>query len=275
MNLALIGDIHANDYALQSILTDVRDYSLSNPLDSIVFFGDLLTYGVRVQETLALVNSARYIAKTKFLLGNHDNAYLQFSRGKLPDDFDKLPDKSKESFAYTQRLLEALDLELRINFQHYFVEGKCYLAHATHKRIDYDSIKWPYINTLNEHRAESRLLSERGFTCGIYAHTHRECVYNPQEDSLLDHKFIAGKQYIVPKDSGRAFVFNIGGPGQPRVGAGKNSGYISWTLVRVNEDESIKVVNRPCFYDKFMQLRALESSGLSSDTSAWLGSFFG
>jgi len=69
MKIAFISDIHANLYAFESVLKDVKK---ERP-DQIVFLGDASTLGMRPVETLDLLQSL----KCECIMGNHDEFMIE------------------------------------------------------------------------------------------------------------------------------------------------------------------------------------------------------
>ena len=71
--IAVIGDVHSNSLALKASLKSIFRYEfLFSPVDTIVLMGDLMTYGVRPNETLDVVSELLSSRTVKLLLGNHD-----------------------------------------------------------------------------------------------------------------------------------------------------------------------------------------------------------
>ena len=81
---AVIGDVHSNVLALKACLQSINEYETTHsPIDTIVFMGDLLTYGVRPNETLYAVSEVASSRDVKLILGNHDQLYINlFSNGR-------------------------------------------------------------------------------------------------------------------------------------------------------------------------------------------------
>lgn len=66
MRFAVIGDIHSNIYALESVIEDIRE----KKVDFIVSTGDLVGYLPFPNEVIELIRKERVVA----IQGNHDQA---------------------------------------------------------------------------------------------------------------------------------------------------------------------------------------------------------
>lgn len=65
MKIAFISDIHANIYAFESVLKEIK----KEKVDRIIFLGDASTLGMRPSESLDLLKSL----KCDCIMGNHDD----------------------------------------------------------------------------------------------------------------------------------------------------------------------------------------------------------
>ena len=85
--IVILSDVHGNARALRAALVQ----ALRDPIDHLVFLGDLLTYGHDVQEVLDLVNEAQTKHDAVLLIGNHDQLYFDIAKGDSPY-LDTLPE---------------------------------------------------------------------------------------------------------------------------------------------------------------------------------------
>ena len=108
MNYAVVGDIHANIFALDACLDSLKKFQNNQnfKLDKIIFIGDLLTYGTHINDTLEKLISFSLKNNVEFILGNHDEMYHQLIVREESSYFAKLPERIKLSVDLT---LEKLD----------------------------------------------------------------------------------------------------------------------------------------------------------------------
>lgn len=84
MKIAFISDIHANIFAFESVLKDIK----KERVDRIIFLGDASTLGIRPVESLDLLQSL----KCDCIMGNHDDFMVdpakiyQYTKDKLVID---------------------------------------------------------------------------------------------------------------------------------------------------------------------------------------------
>jgi len=162
VRVAVISDIHANSLALKACLVQVKALKV----DQLVILGDLLTYGVDVNETIDLV-CAEVDNGAVAVMGNHDKMYLGLAGGQA-DYYDKLPDWLRESVALTYEKLNLNQFE-HIPWQQEYERGKVLMAHAN----PFGSGDWTYLNSEHEISRARTTLELRGFDVGVFGHTHR------------------------------------------------------------------------------------------------------
>jgi len=213
MRLAIVGDIHANAGALRGALAQIDRQGC----DQLILIGDLLTYGVDVEETLELVATRISRGRAMLLRGNHDALYDDLLAGQKTGYFSRLPDWIRDSVEWTQaRLSPALWSQLR--FHDEVVQQNLLLSHAN----PFGAGRWDYLNTEEEHLAAVAALQGRGFQAGVFGHTHRVKCFQYAGDQ--GGFFTAASGDLDPK---KHYVFNAGSIGQPRDRADPNP-YVLW-----------------------------------------------
>lgn len=202
MRLAIVGDIHANAGALRGALAQIDGQGC----DQLILLGDLLTYGVDVEETLELVAARLMRGRTVLLRGNHDALYEDLLAGEKGGYVSRLPDWIRDSVEWTQaRLSPALWSQLR--FHDEVARQNLLLSHAN----PFGAGRWEYLNTEGENLAAVSALQRRGFQAGIFGHTHRvKCFQHAGDQGGF---FAAASGDLDP---GKLYVFNAGSVGQPR-----------------------------------------------------------
>lgn len=236
MRIAVISDIHANGRALVAARSDIERESP----DLIVVLGDILTYGVDVQQVLAGIHDI--VASGGILvMGNHDEMYIQLGDGNA-DYYRRLPDWIRESVDFSRARFSAEDFRLLPWVYEYEAEGMLF-AHAN----PFGPRDWTYLNSDALRVAARSRLASRGLSLGVFGHTHR---------AFTDF-------------SPNVRLANPGSIGQPRDALGTST----WLLIDYSA-EAATLNLKPVTYDVLSHVSGLRNSGLSGPTSERLVSFF-
>lgn len=228
MRFAVIGDIHSNKFALESVLEDINN----NKVDFIVSTGDLVGYLPFVNEVIDMIRANRVLV----VQGNHDK---RIADSEVVDD-DTINTLSEEeiqssaSSAFTnwiirednRRYLKNLPSQLRIDCNGF----KAVVVHGSHRSINeylYDDKE-----VLEPLSAE---LDEDIIICG---HTH-----------LPYHSVINNKHFI-----------NAGSVGKPKHGDSKAAYVIITVDGQKVESEIVKVS-----YDLESMIKAIECNKMISN----------
>ncbi len=186
--LVFISDIHSNVEALKAVLADIsqKGYSLAD----VYCLGDLVGYGPRPNETLALLRQCGIVS----VLGNYDEAvgfYLPNCGCNINSENEKL--RTQNSLAWTanhtsddhkeylRELEEQISLEL--------TGRRILLTHASPFAIN----EYVFENDLE---LQKEIASENDEDIVIFGHTH-----------LPYYKSVGGKMFI-----------NVGSVGKPKDG---------------------------------------------------------
>jgi diadenosine tetraphosphatase ApaH/serine/threonine PP2A family protein phosphatase len=193
LRVAVISDIHANLHALEAILEAID----ADPPDELWCLGDLVGYGPRPNEVVALVQER---AKVN-LIGNHDLGVL----GNL--DLDEFSPDAAASARWTQTVL--LD-EHRAYLESLSSSAKMDSAELYHASPR-DPV-WEYVITEEAARAALELTVAPVILVG---HSHIALAITLEDGRLEGDLAPAGSE--VDLQSGR-WLFNPGSVGQPRDG---------------------------------------------------------
>jgi predicted phosphodiesterase len=251
-------DIHANAPALRAALEIAR----RGPMDRLLVLGDLLTYGLDVNETLDLVEEAQERDGAVLLLGNHDQLYLDMEAGRL-DYYLGLPDWLRESVEYTMRLFDVRRLASRLHWLEETILGDVLFAHAN----PYPFGDWSYVDTDVDAARAAIALGHRGLVAGVFGHTHRRRLYVETEDGTS--RSLEPRATSTVSTDGARLVVNPGSIGQPRDGSPRSS--------------MVRLVRGPGFlrsefvdvdYDVAALVERLQTAPLSLATRERLASFF-
>ncbi len=190
---AILGDIHANIDALDTVVEDAR----SNSVTDFLSVGDIVGYNAAPSECIKTVRDLG----CRVVRGNHDH-YVSSSRVSL-DDFQPL---AANVIEWTRRQLTAGEIEWLAGLPLTDVVGGFTLVHATLDMPDH----WGYV--FNSLDAESSLTYQKTQIC-FHGHTHVPIVYEKAPDGVLH----AEPGDITPS-FGRKLFINTGSVGQPRDG---------------------------------------------------------
>lgn len=254
-SIVVLSDLHANATALRAALVEVRALAP----DRIIVLGDLLTYGVDIDETLTIV--AELAANgAPVLLGNHDKLYLDLAANDRAY-FDKLPDWLRESAEQTLRALDDRWFARPFAFVDEYVIGDWLFSHANPFGVP----DWTYLNHPPEITRAAEVLRARGMRGGVFGHTHRRRAYRYADGALdrLDETFAR-----AASDDG-TFVINPGSVGQPRGDDGRPS-----FLHLVLDSGSVRGRLVPFDFDTSAHIGRIEATTLSETTKTALTRYF-
>lgn len=257
----VLGDLHANAAALRRALelgTRLAAAADAGPARWVVL-GDLLTYGLDVDEVLDEVESLCERTGAVVLRGNHDQLYFDLAAGDRTY-YDTLPDWIRESIDATYARLDAARFAARFAWRSEHVVGDVLYSHASPFGPD----DWRYLSTQVEFAAATRKLTERQFRIGVFGHVHRHRCLVTSSDGA--ERFGAGDVEIAATD--RA-VLTAGSVGQPRDRGAAGSFVMIRTHADVHHVERVEID-----YDVDAHLRTVTASTLSDATKARLARFF-
>jgi predicted phosphodiesterase len=274
--LAVIGDIHSNALALRAALRSIADYESNfSAIDSIVFLGDLLTYGVQPEETLGLIKDLALLRPSVVVLGNHDQMYIDFLTSSSSAYYNKLPGWIKESVDFNLARLDA-DLFLSIDFVPYFFCNDAIVSHANFSALASGHVDWSYVNTMEDHLEQLLLLARMRSRLGILGHTHRSRCFSLEPPSESDIFQCCVGRLIQPDiqmslSCYPCSILNAGSIGQPRDSLSSSP---SWLLIEFEESMDINATFVSFDYDIEAHLKDVSCSVLTDSCIRKLHSFF-
>lgn len=274
--IAVIGDIHSNDLALRACFRSIAEYESNfSAIDTIVFIGDLLSYGVHPEETLCLFNEIVLSRPTVTVLGNHDQLYVELLTNSASAYYDSLPSWIKESVDFNLARIDA-ELFLSIDFVPHYLYCDVIFSHANFSALDSDAADWSYVNTLQEHLAQLLILAERRVRLGVLGHTHRSRCFSLRSSRVSDKTENCVSRVIqldaqMNLSGYQCSIANAGSIGQPRERSRPDP---AWLLIEF-EDLSVTKVTFVSFeYSIETHLNDISGSELSLSCIRRLSSFF-
>lgn len=218
MRYALLGDIHGNTEALETVLAAVR----SEKVDKIVCLGDIVGYGAEPAKCLEIIMDL----KCDVIAGNHDWAAV----GKL--SIDCFNAYAKAAALWTRDQLSPThceflaNLPLTISYDHFAV------AHGTFHQPE----AFNYIQTVFDAQQSFAALKKMNARLGFLGHSHVPVGFFDTDPITytLDPE--------IPVDEEVAVIVNAGSVGQPR----DENNKASWALL--DSDSKLVTIKR-CEYD--------------------------
>ncbi len=258
MRLVVLADIHANATALKAALkiADNKGY------DRIVFLGDLLTYGVDIEETLELVYDRLMRQAAILIRGNHDALYQDLLNSGN-SYYNLLPTWIRESVDWTMCRIP-LDLWFKLEFKNEFVVQKTLLSHAN----PYGYPNWQYLNTNVECANAVEELRAHGLDVGVFGHTHRAKWFR---SNYANSGFILNQSGTL--DCRATHILNAGSVGQSREIKSTLSSLI-WINIPDDFEGDPDFEIEYFSWDVGRHVERLKISNMSRSTLIQLGAFF-
>jgi putative phosphoesterase len=202
MRIGIVSDTHSNEHALRSVLEHMNSVGV----DKKVHLGDIVGYGPRPNETLALtLEHFNYIIK-----GNHDYAC---EREENTWGFNPM---AKEAIEWTVNKLSKEEIEVLTNLPYAQNIGDTMFVHG--------SPYSPFDYMVDENDAKLAF-SNDDFQVAFVGHTHAPFVWyeksidKPEFENtlVLNNYGIIGAYEVLLSNKGRTII-NVGSVGQSRDG---------------------------------------------------------
>lgn len=188
---AILGDIHGNLEALETVLADAKERGAS----SYVCVGDIVGYNANPSECLAKIQELNCVC----VRGNHDH---YCSHDECLDDFHPL---AADVMEWTRNQLSKDQVQYLRNLKLHRTVSAFTIVHST---LDMPA-KWGYI--FDELDADANFNYQHTSVC-FYGHTHVPVVFERQSRTTA---LAPGRMRVVV---GRKYLINTGSVGQPRDG---------------------------------------------------------
>jgi len=191
MILLILSDIHANLSALNSVLNDVKKYSINK----LILLGDHIDYGMRPNETIELLNKIPYQIEVN-LWGNHEKAIIDGNLTRFSSE------RGREFSRYTLQLLNNKAKDYINNkmckdgFSEKTYNGKQYL-------IIHGSLEDTFWKSISPENINEQYLK---YDYVLSGHSHIPCYL--EKYYKIDNHNMHGKKKTV--------FINPGSVGQPR-----------------------------------------------------------
>lgn len=237
MRIAVLTDIHALSGTLEPALSAAR----AEGFDALLILGDLLTYGVHPAETLDLVQDAVDRDGAILVSGNHDLLYM--ADADAAAYAAGLPDWLRESVDWTAQRVPAGAMD-RFGWRKDWSQGPLFAAHAN----PYPFGDWRYIRSIEDAQAASPALTERGYSFGIFGHSHRMRRY----------------------DCDAATIFTLASLGQPRDDRDRTP---QWAMVTLDQQQ-VTVASHPISFNPEDHMKAIHATSMTASTRERLCRFF-
>jgi predicted phosphodiesterase len=248
----VLSDIHANGRSLRRAIELARTTEVTR----WVILGDLLTYGIDVDEVLDVVEGLCAEQGAVLVRGNHDQLYQDLAAG---DDayYRDLPEWIRESVDDTLARLDTSRFA-RLPWSEDVVIGDTLFSHAN------PFGDWRYLSDEASLAAAAERVVERGSRIGVFGHVHRHRAWVGTGT--------AGTLHTAPKvtiGQGQSAAITAGSVGQPR-----DAGAAPSFLRLAFDGETYTAERAEIDFDVAGHVAALAAAPLSEPTRAKLVGFF-
>lgn len=241
MKIGIVSDTHSNIYALETVLNHMNSVGV----DKKVHLGDIIGYGPRPNETLAMtLENFNYI-----VMGNHDLAVVDDEEARY---FNQ---QAKQAVEWTRNKLSEEEIEVLANLRYGHKINDMLFVHGSPQAEN------PHGYLLRESDAVMAFSDPViDFKVAFVGHTHQPFIW--REGSFERASFYLGdtvsERTFSSSKKGRT-IFNVGSVGQPRDGDPRASYAIYDT-----EKEETTIYKIPYPVEKTTAL--MQRLGFSNDT---------
>jgi predicted phosphodiesterase len=188
---AILGDIHSNLEALETVLKDAQEHNVT----SYICVGDIVGYNANPSECIERIRALKCVC----VRGNHDH---YCSHDECLEDFHPL---AANVVDWTRNQLSEEQIQYLRNLKMSAIVGGITIVHST---LDMPG-KWGYVFDVLE--ADAHFNYQNTAVC-FHGHTHVPIVFEKQgrvtRSAFVKIKIGLGKKYFI----------NTGSVGQPRDG---------------------------------------------------------
>ena len=260
--LIFFGDIHANQRALNAALATISP----SENQTLIFLGDLLTYGVDVTEVIDTVLELTLNQHAVLLRGNHDQLYDQLlTQSTTPDYFNALPPWIQEVSEWTLKQIDVASWQ-QLPFIDKWQYHDVFTAHANPFGVG----DWRYLNSLEDHQLAADTLTSNGDAIGVFGHTHR--IKHFQRSASGEALNEGLNENALATNA--VHVLNAGSIGQPRNKHRPEQALLHMTAHRITDKNDWHAEYRHFNYDLIAHCQSLTTAGFSNETTARLQKFF-
>ena len=263
MKVVILSDIHANFNALQKVLKIID----SSGYDMMIILGDILTYGVDIDQVIQTIGDRIKDNNTLLIRGNHDEIYDDIFDGNQSKYIESLPDWLRESVNFT---VEKLDKSMwkNLNFLENHIQDGIFYGHAN----PFTGRNWSYLNNSSKLEEASKTLKEMGLKVGIFGHLHRILNSTFSEKNILKTNTF----YSNSLSNKEINILNTGSVGQPRDKTTLKPSFLWLNVDSSNVNDLKKYKYQIEFFDYPLNehLKSIQNSSMSLKTKEKLLSFF-
>lgn len=194
MRYAILGDIHGNLAAFETVLEDVRAHG---GFDEVWCLGDIVGYGPDPHQCIELLRGLRHIC----VAGNHDWAAI----GKIDtSDFNPV---AAQACHWTAKQLTAEEIEYLQSLPLTLTRDDFTLAHGSPREPI-----WEYLLSLELAKENLKHFTTRYCLVG---HSHVPLVFEQADNTVIYRPLTDGMKIQLGTSR---LIINPGGVGQPRDG---------------------------------------------------------
>jgi predicted phosphodiesterase len=191
MKYAILGDIHANLEALETVLADAEKEKVTH----YACVGDVVGYAANPKECMAIIRSL----DCPVVKGNHDEYAC------LEDECTNFRPIAADAIRWTRQQLSEDEKQWLSDLKFVRYVESFTIVHAT---LDMPQ-KWGYV--MDKLAAASSFSYQNTGVC-FYGHTHQPCAF------IRDGVIKGGQFEKLKVEPGKKYFINVGSVGQPRDG---------------------------------------------------------
>ncbi|AHI54791.1 metallophosphoesterase family protein [Listeria ivanovii] len=175
VRIAIISDVHGNVEALKAVLKDAANEGV----EEYITVGDIVLKGSGIDICLELLEKLNPLT---FVLGNHEQVYIDFLEGKSFDhslkrrmiedlvkyDYDLLGDEKFRYFSTLPKKVSTQVLQTKIDVFHAMPDSVSFPIYATEEQAHFD-----------------KMFSGTDADIAINGHVHRQSLRRTADDKLI------------------------------------------------------------------------------------------
>jgi len=205
MKIAILSDIHGNNYALEAVLNEARN----EQIEKILVLGDIVGYYYNPEKVLQLLENWDHL----LIQGNHERILADVLSGKLPES-----DIQKKYGSGHQLAIQKLD-PIQLNK----------LLTAPEKLL------------VNEKQLKILMCHGSPWNADLYIYPNSdEEILSQCDDPEIDFIFIGHSHYQFKQKNKHSFLVNVGSVGQSR----SKGGIANWAILD-SENKEVKLMSTP------------------------------
>ncbi|MCX7911136.1 MAG: metallophosphatase family protein, partial [Endomicrobia bacterium] len=191
--IAIISDIHSNFEALNAVIDDFKNYSITE----IFCCGDIVGYGPNPNECIEILKNKNILS----VIGNHDAAIID------EVNLDWFNKDAKEAILINKKIISQENLKYIKTLPRYIIKNELLLVHGSPRDPIYEYLLTPNFLEINIKHMKQKICF-----CG---HTHIPLIYSKSSDEK-SKIYYPKNNFSIKLEKDKKYIINVGSIGQPR-----------------------------------------------------------